>query len=87
MQIFSYFLTETRQDCCQLTHLPNSLPGSPGRPSSRQGSQHFQAPRCRCERLTGTLAAGTAKHPVVWQRAWEQVISSPSNLGFLMGLC
>lgn len=81
MQIFSYFLTETLQDCCQLTHLPSSLPGSPGRPSSHQGSQRFQAPRCRCERLAGTLAAVTAKHSVIRQRAWEQDIRSLGNLG------
>lgn len=42
-QISLYFLTETRQNCCQLTHLSNSLPGSPGGPSSHQGSQHFPA--------------------------------------------
>lgn len=69
IQILLYFLTAIRQDCCQFTHLPNSLPGSPRRPSSPQGSQHFPAPAADERGLQGT-----AKHPVVWQRALEETL-------------
>lgn len=69
MQILLYFLTATRQDCCQFTHLPNSLPGSPRRPSSPQGSQHLPAPAADERGFQGT-----AKHPVVWQWALEETL-------------